>query len=391
MSSHLEEAINYYRHGELEKALTGFLKSAEQAPGSTVAHYNAAVIYYEFHNPEKAVHHYRLAHRSDPEDPDILFNLAVTLKEMGRIEEALDCYFDNLKINPGDTAARYNLGILLLESDLLQEAASCFREVLDTDPSHVSACNNLAYLYHRMGMTTEALATYNMLLQLDPAHKAAAHMKAALAGDNPSHSPPEYIRDVFDQFQDYDTTMKESLGYNTPEKLLNLLHLELPEKRKFNHVLDLGCGTGLSGSVFRNMAKHLAGIDLSLTMLARAEEKKIYDELRQEDIISFLRNTDQQYDLFLAADVFVYCGDLFPILEEISRHSTPRTLLLFSTELVEQGFYLRETGRYAHSTDYLIETAGQCGLHLLKYEVADIRKEKGEWIKGGLYLFSSHS
>ncbi|MFO7760881.1 MAG: tetratricopeptide repeat protein [Desulfobia sp.] len=387
MTSRLEKAINHYHKGEKEKALAGFLKSAELSPDSTVAHFNAAVIYHQFNDLKKAVHHYRLAHKTDPEDPDILFNLAISLKELGRIEEALDCYYANLETNPGDTETRYNLGMLLMEKGLMEEAASFFRKVLAIDPSHAPACNNLAYLYHRLGMTSEALETYNLLLELNPAHKTAAHMKAALTGDNPDHPPPEYIRDVFDQFQDYDKTMQDNLRYNIPRELGNLLCDCLPEKKQFDHVLDLGCGTGLAGPIFRSMTKRLTGIDLSINMLTQAEKKQIYDKLRQEEIVSFLRNTGQQYDLFLAADVFVYSGDLLPVMGEIGKRSQTGGLLLFSTELAEKDFSLKKTGRYAHSADYLKKTAGQCGFHLLQSRAANIRKEKGEWIKGGFYLF----
>lgn len=372
----------------MEKALDGFLKSAKLAPGDSIPHYNAAVIYYQLDAPQQAAHHYNLAHEANPKDPDILFNLAITLKQLGRIQEALDCYYTILEIAPHDTAARYNLGILLMESGLLEEAADFFREVLAADTAHASACNNLAYLYHRWGMTAEALETYNQLLEIDPFHKTASHMQAALAGKTPDQPPAEYIRDVFDHFQDYDSAMQDSLGYYTPWNLLDLLRESLPEKKWFNHILDLGCGTGLSGSAFRSMTESLTGIDLSLTMLAQAEEKQIYDELRQTEIISFLRSTERHYDLFLAADVFVYHGDLFPVMEEISKRCRPGGLVLFSTELAEKGFLLRETGRYAHSVSYVQDTAEQCGLNLLQSRVTDIRKERGEWLKGGLYLFA---
>ena len=140
----------------------------------------------------------------------------------------------------------------------------------------------------------------------------------------------------------------------------------------------MGCGTGLSGSLFRDVSDHLTGVDLSPVMLTRAREKKIYDDLSQEEIVTFLRDTGGRYDLFVAADVFVYSGDLFPVLEEISRHAQPGALLLFSTELAEKGFLLKETGRYAHSTGYLIKTAEQCGLRLRQSRTTGMRKERGQ-------------
>ena len=42
--------------------------------------------------------------------------------------------------------------------------------------------------------------------------------------------------------------------------------------------LDLGCGTGLTGIILREIAKHLTGVDIAAKMLAHAKEKEIYDE-----------------------------------------------------------------------------------------------------------------
>ena len=48
--------------------------------------------------------------------------------------------------------------------------------------------------------------------------------------------------------------------------------------------MDAGCGTGLSGVLFRNMSEHLVGVDISRRMVQRAAERKIYDELSTGDM-----------------------------------------------------------------------------------------------------------
>lgn len=46
-------------------------------------------------------------------------------------------------------------------------------------------------------------------------------------------------------------------------------------------ILDLGCGTGLIGSWFKDYAKKLVGVDVSPTMLDMATKKGCYHELRR--------------------------------------------------------------------------------------------------------------
>ncbi len=52
--------------------------------------------------------------------------------------------------------------------------------------------------------------------------------------------------------------------------------------------IDLGCGTGLFGAEIRDRVAHLEGFDLSVNMLAKAEEKSLYDLLAKADLRSIL-------------------------------------------------------------------------------------------------------
>lgn len=46
-------------------------------------------------------------------------------------------------------------------------------------------------------------------------------------------------------------------------------------------ILDLGCGTGLIGSWFKDYARKIVGVDVSPTMLDMATKKGCYHELRR--------------------------------------------------------------------------------------------------------------
>ncbi|NIP27148.1 MAG: methyltransferase domain-containing protein, partial [Phycisphaerae bacterium] len=58
---------------------------------------------------------------------------------------------------------------------------------------------------------------------------------------------------------------------------------------------------------------YLVGVDLSRAMLEIAKRSRLYDELKQMDLIAFLRANSNAFDILVSADTFVYLGDLRPV------------------------------------------------------------------------------
>ena len=160
---------------------------------------------------------------------------------------------------------------------------------------------------------------------------------------------------LFDTYaEQYDKHLVKQLHYRGPQ-LLRAAVADLPADRALE-VLDLGCGTGLCGVSFRDLARTLTGIDLSPGMLARARQHGVYDELLQSDIAGFLLSSSTRYDLILAADVFVYVGDLAGVFQGASRVLRPAGRFIFTVEAHEgEGFVVRPSGRFAHSLAYLAD------------------------------------
>jgi predicted TPR repeat methyltransferase len=211
-------------------------------------------------------------------------------------------------------------------------------------------------------------------------------MLASLLGETTDAAPSSYVKEVFDHFSDYDRKMQGNLDYSTPRQLRDLLEKSLPDAGKFQNGLDLGCGTGLSGEAFKDTVNTLTGIDLSPVMLAAASDKGIYTALYEMELVAFLEISDETYDFFVAADVFVYLGNLEPLFRQIHKHAAPGACFLFSTEKTETDFILQATGRYAHAENYIRSLAEKTGFSVKACTSANIRKEKGEWIRGNLYV-----
>lgn len=376
----------YQQLNKIDQAIDHFSAAVDREPRLDSGHYNLGVLYFSQGDYELAVKAYEKAAKLRPDDPDILFNYALTLKTIGDFSAARKQYENVLAQTPEDADTLYNLGVLFRESGETTKATEFFQKTIFIDPCYISAHNNLAYLFHKTGQTEKALASYRKVLELNPSHQSARHMVAALSGETTNSSPLSYIKELFDQFSDdFDEALLSKLQYSTPEKLLQLLESD-GDKKHFGNGLDMGCGTGLSGLAFSEKVTRLTGLDLSAGMLEKAKEKKIYSKLEESDIAGFLRQCEETFDFFLAADVFVYLGDLHEVFHLARQKSEPGCHFLFSTEICEENFILQASGRYAHSERYIRNLASKCGFSVKCCITTKLRMEKDEWIKGNLFL-----
>jgi len=151
-------------------------------------------------------------------------------------------------------------------------------------------------------------------------------------------------------------------------------------------VLDLGCGTGLAGLELKKFFDNLEGIDLSNSMLTKAREKNIYNKLIHTDILEYLAEADLDFDYFVSTDVFVYVGELSDVFGLIKSRNRRGGKLVFSTEHTEkEGFFLETSGRYSHSKQYIQRLCDKFDYKLSHFRKAELRKEKGNFLIGGLY------
>lgn len=382
-------ACEYQTRQEYDKAKALYLTMLEHVDGPLLR-YNLGLLYFDLMDFSKAKEQFEIGIRMQPEDQDMLFNLAISHKASGDINSAIASYHQLLDLNDSHIDALYNLGSCYRESGKTESAIKYYTLVLQLDPQNGSATNNLAFTLHLAGDMDNALHYYRQLLKLRPGHGSAAHMIAALEGNTPDQPPDEYVRDVFDSYSaTYEESLTHNLDYSVPEKIRAMLDALPDTPEVFYRGVDLGCGTGLSGLAFKNMVNEFHGIDLSPKMIDLAREKNIYTSLFAGNILDTLREKadSELYDFILAADVFTYIGELGEIFKTLKVYSLPSSLFCFSTEKTETGpFILSPSGRYAHAQEYIQKVLEKNGWQLLVCEDADLRKEKGDWVKGNLWI-----
>jgi SAM-dependent methyltransferase len=186
------------------------------------------------------------------------------------------------------------------------------------------------------------IACFDRLSEFDPANVEFRYLRDSLAGARVDRPPDSYIESFFDRFAPrFDARLVEELRYTAPEAAARVLAPRLAGRTGLR-VVDLGCGTGLSGGFLRAHAGALVGVDLSAAMLERARERGIYDELVREEIGDYLARRDRaSIDLALALDVFIYVGDLVRVLRAAAAALASGGLLVFSIEDLPGGGRLR--------------------------------------------------
>lgn len=385
----LDCACRAHEDGHLHEALHAYRQLIAALPAMALLHYNLGLVLYEMARFEQALPAFAQADHLMPEDPDTLFNLALCQRKTGHAAAAIATYLHLLEVEPGHIDGLYNLGGCYLHLHDDGQARDCYQRVLDLDPNYLSALNNLAYLHHRAGEMAEAINLYGRVLEQRPEDESVQYLLAALLEVPLDQAPERYVRDFFDAFaEDFERSLVEDLHYDNPRQLYGCLcRSSVSATERFQHGLDLGCGTGLSGLAFKDHTLLLDGVDLSGAMLAQAQAKGCYHHLYQDSIDHFLRATGERYDLFLATDVFIYVGNLLPIFTAAHDVGRSGSLFCFSTEhLSVPGFRLMPTGRFAYAPRYLHELAQETGWQVMRTEPTRLRREREGWIGGDLWI-----
>ena len=273
-------------------------------------------------------------------------------------------------------------------------AAACvlLTQALDLVPNYAAGWFALGEAREKLGDRAGAVAAFEQAQAADPQDRHGASLHLIRLGAAPAAAMPEgYVRALFDGYAPgFDAALTEGLGYRAPELLLRAVQAA-GAPMKFGSALDLGCGTGLAGVVFRPYCDWLVGVDLSPAMLAQARGKGAYDRLVEGEVLDFLKqeaSAKTRYHLILAADVFMYLDDLAPVLKAVS--NVLSGLIAFSIETHDgDGVILRETLRYAHGAAHVRAALSVAGLNLVSLDSASTRTEKGAPVPGLIVVAKS--
>jgi predicted TPR repeat methyltransferase len=306
-------------------------------------------------------------------------------RDLGRHDEALAAFDRALALLPNLAAAWLGRGNVFHDRKNFVEALTAYDRALAVDPAFANAWVGRGHALRNLKRAPESIAAYRHALKLGGDAESIAFYLAALGAEPlPVASPRRFVANLFDAYaDDFDRDLIENLKYRTPFLVADVIKRYVSSSGL--DILDMGCGTGLMGEHIRSIGRSLTGVDLSANMLEKARQRQIYDHLFCCDLTEFLRTQEKIFDLAVAADVFVYLGDLSPIFLAVRCSLSQGGLFCFSVEAADDGdFTLRSTLRYAHSMAYLRRLAEQHQLIVEMIEPQVIRQDRGANIDGYL-------
>lgn len=420
-AAHCNLGVALMDAGRADEALASHERALALHPSYALAWSNRGNALRRLGRLNEALDSYQRALQFKPDYAEAHCNRAIVLQDMNRYLDALGAAEDALNIKDRNADAWLARGHALHCLRYLPEAVESFDRAIHLRPDWAEAYSAQGASLFKLGEFGAALDSYdqalkrrpdyalahyhrgNVLRALERRDEAIAAYRAALAhgddpetiafalasvgeGETPAALPNDYVRSLFDQYANhFDQHLTEVLGYKTPAVLDALLRHVAPSSDL--NTVDLGCGTGLCAPYLRAYSRRLHGVDLSQPMLDKAAERCLYDELACADLTGYLSGREGAYDLAVAADVFVYIGDLGPVFRAVHAALRPGGRFCFSVEAGDGADYvLRPSNRYAHTPDYLQRLAADTGFTVLASQAIEARQENGTPIAGHAIL-----
>lgn len=345
------------------------------------------LIDHEQSNRIDAIKKFDMALSIDQNDVAVLNNKGSTLIVLGHSDAALACFNKAIAITPDFAEAYFNRGNALQELNRSDEALDSYDHAIKLKPDFSEAYAILGTALLNLKQPQKALAALQSALETGGDSNEIKFYMAALGAETlPAVAPEQFVTRLFDDYADrFDRHLIDTLRYQIPALLFEQVSRYAPAGNL--DVLDLGCGTGLFGSLVRPLARTLTGVDLSSGMLKKARQRQVYDELICDELTVFLQSQTRKYDIAVATDVFIYIGDLSTTFRGVAAALRKGGLFGFSVESIEsEDCVLLPSLRYAHSRAYLQRLATIHEFELESIEPKVIRQEGGKDVGGFLAI-----
>ncbi len=380
--------IGHFEAGRLMEARDCFERCLALTPDRPSVLGNLGITLYRLGHTRDAVPLLQQATVGEPQFMEAWACLGLAHEAHGEWAAAADALTKALALSEGSAALWSSLGQCQARLGRDAQALQTLERALATDPDQATAWSLRGSLLREMHQPDAAAHSFERAMALGADRELHAYYLASVRGGlaPPATAPRQYVQALFDDYAaDFQGHLVDQLAYRGHEVLLRPL---IDSGRRFRHVLDLGCGTGLCGALLKPISNAIDGVDLSGAMLLQAGKLGVYRELVHADIRDFLAGApSRSTDLVVAADVLIYVGELPTVFESVARILEPGGLFAFTVELAANGqdLQLLPSLRYAHSQDSVRRTAEQHGLAVDDLRHAPIRHEQGQAVPG-LYV-----
>jgi predicted TPR repeat methyltransferase len=373
------EGVSHFESGRFLEAHAAFVRALDYVPDRPSILLNLGVTLVRLCRFSEAIPVLEQALMSEKDSKDGWSALALALGELSiwaRCAEACEKLFslDVEQLALYLLHARSSASIGQMDS-----AVSSYQRALKLDKSCAEAWYQLGNLQREKGDNENAIASYSEALAHGADVELMHYMLAAInKSANVLQPPRAYVQNLFDQYaNDFEEHLVAQLGYCGHTVLIEQLPSECPDS--FESVLDLGCGTGLCALLLRPKAKHLTGVDLAPAMIEKSKQTRLYDDLVASEVHDYLSSTEKQFGLVVAADVFIYIGELDKLFALLKPRMPSGAWLAFTVELPTDGSQLQlmPSLRYGHSVQYVQTMAQRHNFQVVSEKQAPIRVHNG--------------
>lgn len=423
------QGVSHAEAGRWADAEAAFLEALQHAPGRPSVLMNLGISRVHLGRFADAIAPLKASAKADPAQAGVDTWAALATAQMETLAwadaaDSLEHALDVLAQPGAANAAQAQAAALPLRLQLSQcqsmlgqhsRAIATLQQVIDVRPDHAEAWSRQGHLWRELENLDKARHAYEQALKLGADPTLHRYYLAAL---NPASAVPDapraYVESLFDQYAaDFEDHLVKQLGYQGHRLLVEGLPADVratdaadaavvtaagsPAPHagpRFRHALDLGCGTGLCGPLIRPQAAQLTGVDVSAAMLEQARALGVYNALAHADIHDYLTALppEPQFDLVLAADVFIYVGALDRVFTLLAPRLHPGAWFAFTVETTGGGsasttgpeaeLQLLPSLRYAHSLAYVDRLAEAHGLVRRHTAQAPLRVDQAEPLPG---------
>jgi predicted TPR repeat methyltransferase len=375
-----------FESGRLEEAAACYQAALALVPGRPSLLANLGVTQCRLSQWPQAVATLTQATRADPTHRDAWVALGLSQEALSRWSEAAHALQTGIRLGAATGQLWLSLAMCRMRLQQPDEALHALDQAVAVEPTLAEAWSQRGSLMRDTGRLAEAARCYEQALANGGDETLNRfYLSSVQGGAAPAHPPSLYVEALFDEYADeFQTHLVEQLNYQAHTTLLAPLRAS---GQRFEHVLDLGCGTGLCGRLIQAQAGSVEGVDLSSAMVAQAKASGAYRRVVHGDLLAFLRESTEPVDLVMAADVFIYVGALDAVFEAVRSRLQPGACFAFSVELATDGSELKLLPclRYAHSPAYIDRLAALNGFRVRQSWQAPLREDQQKPVMG-LYV-----
>ena len=377
-----------HQRGDHERAL-GLLRHAlEIVPNAPGVWNNLGNVLLRVNQSEEAESAFRRSIELE-DNPEAQANLSSVLRRRRLWSESEVACRRAIELDPDFGDAWHNLSLTLLRQDRVLEGIQAANKALVLLPPHKRRRDSYARALVLAGEVEQAAAIFRDWLAEEPDNPYVRHHLAACSGDDvPERASDGYVEHLFDNFASTFDAKLAKLRYRAPLLVADALCSSLPAPAHQFDIADVGCGTGLCGPLVKPWAKLLSGCDLSGAMLDRAQQRDAYDVLQKAELVQFLENHPDSFDIVVSADTLCYFGDLEGVARAARSALRRGGQFVFTVEALpeaeEANYRLLANGRYAHGFAYLRSVLDEAGLHPQRIASEVLRDESALPVHGWL-------